>query len=92
MKYFLFYLALVNLVAAILFFMDKKKAQDNKWRIPEKTLHVFELMGGVFTILVMMYIIRHKNQKRDYFMWTYLIFGLWLGAFFFAFSNLRSLW
>lgn len=77
------YLAIIGLISAILFAIDKHRAQKHKWRIPEKVLHLFELLGGVFAIVPMMYIIRHKNKKHQYYLITYLILILWLAAIYF---------
>lgn len=67
----------------MIFYTDKKNAIKNKKRIPEKTLHLLELSGGVFVILILSYIIRHKNQKKSYISWTYLIFVLWIVILYF---------
>ncbi len=75
---FLIYLLLINIVSAYFFYSDKKKAQKNKMRIPEKTLHILELMGGVFSILLLMKYLRHKNRKFKYFMYTYVALVLWI--------------
>ena len=36
--YIYYYLLAVNILAFVLFGVDKQKARRNKWRIPEKTL------------------------------------------------------
>jgi len=77
------YLVLISLISLIFFSLDKSKAKRNKRRIPEATLHILELLGGVFVILPWMYVIRHKNRKWKYFLWSYLILVLWLAVIFF---------
>jgi len=87
MIYFLFaYIFTISLISAIIFYTDKKNAVKNKKRIPEKTLHLLELAGGVFAILVLSYTIRHKNQKKSYIVWTYIIMVLWLFISYFLFK------
>lgn len=71
------YLIVINLISAFFFYIDKKAAVKNRLRIPEKTLHLFELIGGVFSIIVLVYLLRHKNQKSSYWIWTWLIFIGW---------------
>ncbi len=78
--YFLFYLFAVNIISALIFISDKRKAQKKLRRIPEKTLHIFELLGGVFSILPLMYFIRHKNRKFSYYWFTWLMILLWTGG------------
>lgn len=74
------YFAIISLAAAIVFAHDKHAARKGKWRVPELTLHILELLGGVFAIVPMMYLIRHKNQKFSYYAWTYLILMAWAAA------------
>lgn len=74
------YFIIISVVAASVFAADKKAAGKGRWRVPEKVLHLLEFLGGVFIVIPMMYIIRHKNRKFSYFVWTYLILLLWIGA------------
>ena len=46
--------------------LDKKRAIENKWRIPEKTLFLIALIGGGIGTTVGMYLFRHKT-KHWYF-------------------------
>ncbi len=80
MNYLFGYLFLINIISGIIFWWDKRKAIQSKKRIKERTLHFYELLGGVFSILFLMYKIRHKNQKRSYFMITYCIALVWIGV------------
>ncbi|WP_299461642.1 DUF1294 domain-containing protein [uncultured Microscilla sp.] len=75
-----YYLVFINVVAAFVFSQDKGLAKRKQRRISEKRLHTFELAGGVFSVLVLMYTLRHKNQKLAYYGWTYLILALWIGV------------
>jgi len=79
MNYFIvIYLLIISIISGIIFYSDKRNALKNLRRVPEKTLHLLELAGGVFANLILMYTIRHKNQKKSYFLYTYLILLLWL--------------
>ena len=80
--YFFYYLCFISIVAAFVFAFDKYKATHAKWRVPESTLHLLEAAGGVFIVLALMYIIRHKNAKFSYYGITYLILAAWLLALF----------
>ena len=44
--YIYYYLLAVNILAFVLFGIDKQKACHNLWRIPEKTLLLSALIGG----------------------------------------------
>jgi len=66
MKYLFVYLAFINLLTFLIFFIDKKKAQRSAWRIPEATLFVLSLIGGSLGGLISMYTFHHKTKK-----WTF---------------------
>lgn len=80
MTIFLYYLIGINIIAASLFLLDKYRAEHHRWRVPERVLHVLELLGGWMIILVLMRGIHHKCSKRSYYLWTYLIVFLWVAA------------
>lgn len=71
------YLIIINLISGIVFFIDKQKSKKNKPRINEKTLHFLELIGGIFAILALMYLIKHKNRKLKYYILSWIILILW---------------
>ena len=62
-KYFIIYLIIVNLIAFIAMYLDKRKARYGKWRIPEQSLLVLALIGGSIGSIIGMYTFRHKTQK-----------------------------
>ncbi|HKK95054.1 MAG TPA: DUF1294 domain-containing protein [Anaerovoracaceae bacterium] len=67
-EYLIIYLALINLFTFLLMFMDKRRAKNDKWRIPEKNLFTFILLGGSIGGFLGMKMFRHKI-KRWYFNW-----------------------
>ena len=66
MKYFLWYLLLINAVAFILMLADKRKARKNRWRIPERTLILSAALGGSIGALLGMYTFRHKTKHLKF--------------------------
>jgi len=72
----------INIVSAVFFVYDKLAAARSKRRIPERLLHFLELVGGVFSILILMYVIRHKNRKWNYFSVSWLILAAWVSFIF----------
>lgn len=62
-EYVLTYFVCINIASFILFFLDKEKAKRDRWRIPEKTLHSFSFMGGVFGSIAAMTLFHHKTKK-----------------------------
>lgn len=50
----------------ILMGLDKKKAQQHKWRIPEKKLQTLGLIGGGLGGFLGMYLFNHKSSKLKF--------------------------
>jgi len=57
---------LVSLISPLLYWQDKRQAQGNAWRTPEKVLHASELLGGWPGALVAQQLLRHKTRKLSY--------------------------
>jgi uncharacterized membrane protein YsdA (DUF1294 family) len=62
----LIYLLVINLTAFIAMFVDKQKAKKHKWRVPEKVLFLFVVLGGGIGGTAAMSLFRHKT-KHWYF-------------------------
>ena len=75
---FIIYLAIINISSGILFSYDKRAAIKNHRRISESTLHMLEIVGGVFANMVLMYSIHHKNRKFRYYGATWLVLMGWI--------------
>ena len=75
---FFIYLIIMNLLSGILFAYDKHAAIKNHRRIPERTLHILEIAGGVFSVFLLMYIIHHKNRKFRYYGVTWVVLMGWV--------------
>ena len=67
MIYIICYLLIVNITAFILYGLDKRKAEKNKWRIKESTLIVIAALGGSVGALLGMIIFRHKTKHPKSF-------------------------
>ena len=62
-KYFIIYLIIINLIAFIAMYLDKRKARYGKWRIPEQSLFILALIGGSIGAIIGMYTFRHKTKN-----------------------------
>ena len=69
-------LALLSLVAFLLYGLDKWKAKSGKWRIPELWLLGIGLLGGGPGALLGMYLFHHKT--RHWYFWIVNVLGLLL--------------
>ena len=63
LKYFIIYLIVINLIAFLTMYIDKRKARYGKWRITEQTLFILALIGGSIGSIAGMYTFRHKTKK-----------------------------
>lgn len=80
MKLILLYLVIINLSGAAAVFLDKRRARRGQWRIRERTLFLFAVLGGTPGVYLAMRACRHKTQHKR-FMWGLpLIFLLQLAA------------
>lgn len=64
-KILLALIAVLNVNAFAFYGIDKQKAIKNKWRIPEKTLHLVGLFGGIGALLGMQ-LFRHKTKHTSF--------------------------
>lgn len=68
MKFIFCYLIGVNLLGAAVTAWDKRQARRGGWRVRERTLFLWCLLGGSAGVYVTMRCIRHKTLHRR-FMW-----------------------
>ena len=65
---FLFgYLIIINILAFILFGIDKMKAEKNQWRVSESTFIILGFLGASMRILIGMVIFKHKLSKKKFY-------------------------
>jgi uncharacterized membrane protein YsdA (DUF1294 family) len=60
------YLVAINLTAYLSFYLDKSFAKKVKRRIPEKTLLLIALIGGVIGAILAQQQFRHKTHKQPF--------------------------
>lgn len=68
MVYMLGYFATVNIIAYTIMAWDKRRAIKDAWRISEKRLFTWALVGGSIGVFLAMKQFRHKTKKW-YFKW-----------------------
>lgn len=82
MRYWMWYLIFINIMACLLYGLDKQKARRNRWRIPEATLLGIALLGGSAGALTGMYLFHHKTKKIKFYLGVPFILiaeaGLWI--------------
>lgn len=84
MFYLAGYLAAVNLLAFLLFGIDKQRAKRGKWRISEASLMGAAVLGGSVGAWVGMKIFRHKTKHRKFawgipvLLFCQILAGIWI--------------
>ncbi|MBR2465139.1 MAG: DUF1294 domain-containing protein [Clostridia bacterium] len=78
MTYYLIYLALMNLFTFALYAADKHRAKRGAWRVPERALLGFSLLGGAVGGLAAMQYFRHKT--RHFYFYAVNVCGILLHA------------
>ncbi|MBQ8768758.1 MAG: DUF1294 domain-containing protein [Oscillospiraceae bacterium] len=66
MDYIVIYLILINALSFLLMLVDKYKAQNNLWRIPEATLLTVAAIGGSFGCFGAMKACHHKTKHQKF--------------------------
>lgn len=65
-KNIIIYFIIINLLGFFIMWLDKYKAKNGRWRIPEKTLFIITALGGGIGTIAGMYTFRHKTQKLNF--------------------------
>ncbi len=86
-QFFLIYLIMVNLIAFLLFRLDKRKAQMHQWRISEKALFIPAILGGSIGAILGMHLFHHKTKHWYFRFGLPLILILHLAAFILLFHG-----
>lgn len=66
MKYFLIYLAAINIIGFVMMYIDKRKAMKHRWRISERALFITALIGGALGVYAGMKKFRHKTHHKQF--------------------------
>lgn len=69
----LIYLAVINVVAFILYGVDKLRAERDEWRISEATLMTVAVIGGSLGAWLGMYVFHHKTRHKKFYIGIPLI-------------------
>lgn len=63
----LIYLCAVNVFTFSIYGVDKQRARNNRWRVPEKTLLGLAVIGGGLGALWGMKCFHHKTRKPEFY-------------------------
>lgn len=66
MNLFSIYFIVINIGTFLIMLEDKKRAINQRFRIPEKVLFLLTILGGSLGIVAAMRFIRHKSNKNSF--------------------------
>ena len=71
---------MINVLAFAVYGVDKWKARQGRWRVPEATLLGLAALGGSVGAWVAMQLFRHKTKKNKFRYGVPIMFVLQLAA------------
>lgn len=60
------WLLITNLAGFVQMYIDKRRAQKGRWRIPEKQLFLVAAIGGSIGSILGMQVFRHKTKHKSF--------------------------
>lgn len=75
------YLLVINVLTFAVYGVDKWKARQGRWRVPEATLLGLAALGGSAGAWLAMLLFRHKTQKKRFRYGVPALFVLQVAAF-----------
>lgn len=85
------YLLLINFMAFVIYAFDKYRAIKKGYRISEKTLHLYALLGGFLGASLSMALFRHKVSKPSFLIKHIVIILVWIIAILYYFIEINPL-
>lgn len=65
-KNIIIYVLVINIIAFLAMWIDKRRAENGEWRISENGLFTLVLLGGGIGGIAGMYVFRHKTKKLKF--------------------------
>jgi len=79
MKLLILYYLIINILALLLYGMDKRKAQKHQYRIQEKTLLIIAFLGGALGALIGMTLFHHKTKHMKFILFNPIFLCIHIG-------------
>lgn len=74
MMYILAYLLIINVIGFLIMLIDKKKARNGSWRIPEAVLLSVAAAFGAGGVWAGMNFFHHKTRHRNFYLGVPVLF------------------
>ena len=85
----LFHLPLINIFTFAMYGIDKKRAKNGEWRIPEIQIHSMELLGGTIGAYIGQRFFHHKNKKKSFLATFWAVLFIQTAIIFYIIKYLR---
>lgn len=72
----IYYLFGINAITFALYGIDKLKSKKGWWRIPEKTLLMFAVIGGSMGALCGIQLFHHKTKHKKFYLGVPILLAL----------------
>ena len=72
------YLIIINIFTFIIYGVDKFLAVKHYYRISEKLLYLFSILGGALGALLGMFFFRHKTLKLKFYLVNIIFLVIWV--------------
>lgn len=80
------YVAVTNVIAFLMYGVDKWNAKKGLRRIPEKTLLAIAIIGGSVGAYMGMQVFRHKTKKPKFYIGVPFIFAMQIGILIYIYN------
>ncbi len=78
LKIYVVITVVMSIITLVMYGVDKRRDQRNKWRISEFTLIIFSLLGGSIGALIGMKAFHHKTKKLKFEVLIPLTLIIWI--------------
>ncbi len=78
MKYYIFYIVIINIITLLNYGIDKRNAIKGKRRISEATLYILSIIGGPVGAIIGMYLFHHKTKKIKFYLINVCTLCIWI--------------
>src|SRR5690625_8054654 len=84
------YMIGINIVTFILMGVDKQRARNRAWRIPERTFWILAIIGGSIGSFVGMRVFHPKTKHLHFTIGVQVLIGIHFLLFLYLFAYMRS--
>lgn len=81
------WVAAITMIGTIMTIVDKQRAQQHRYRIPERRLMLMGILGGAWMMWITMLLIHHKTRRKKFMIGFPLIVAAQVALFMILWEN-----